>query len=67
MVPQAVEESGKQVGKIGAGPKVDDAAWQAMLIDVKYGPLDGLTQSLRKTWETSVISLNMLGNFDFIW
>jgi regulator of sigma E protease len=61
VVPQAVEESGKQVGKIGAGPKVDDAAWQAMLIDVKYGPLDGFTQSLRKTWETSVISLKMLG------
>ncbi len=61
VVPQAVDESGKQVGKIGAGPKVDDAAWQAMLIDVKYGPLDGLTQSLRKTWETSVISLKMLG------
>jgi regulator of sigma E protease len=61
VVPQAVAESGKTVGKIGAGPKVDEAAWQAMLTVVSYGPLEALTQSLRKTWETSVISLKMLG------
>ncbi len=61
VVPQAVAESGKTVGKIGAGPKVDEAAWQAMVTEVSYGPLEALTQSLRKTWETSVISLEMLG------
>ena len=61
VVPQAVAESGKTVGKIGAGPKVDEAAWQAMFTEVSYGPLEALTQSLRKTWETSVISLEMLG------
>jgi regulator of sigma E protease len=61
VVPQAVVESGKTVGKIGAGPKVDKAAWQAMFTEVSYGPLDALTQSLRKTWETSVISLEMMG------
>jgi regulator of sigma E protease len=61
VVPQAVAESGKTAGKIGAGPKVDEAAWQAMLTEVSYGPLDALTQSLRKTWETSAISLEMMG------
>jgi regulator of sigma E protease len=61
VVPQAVAESGKTVGKIGVGPKVDEAAWQTMLTEVSYGPLQALTQSLRKTWETSVISLKMLG------
>ncbi len=61
VVPQAVVESGKTVGKIGAGPKVDKAAWQAMFTEVSYGPLDALKQSLRKTWETSVISLQMMG------
>jgi regulator of sigma E protease len=61
VVPQAVAESGKTAGKIGAGPKVDEAAWQAMFTEVSYGPLDALTQSLRKTWETSVISLEMMG------
>ncbi|HTN94627.1 MAG TPA: RIP metalloprotease RseP [Gallionella sp.] len=61
VIPQAVSESGITAGKIGAGPKIDEAAWQAMYTDVSYGPLDALTQSLRKTWETSVISLKMMG------
>jgi regulator of sigma E protease len=61
VVPQAIAESGKTVGKIGAGPKIDEAAWQAMFTEVSYGPLAALTQSLRKTWETSVISLEMMG------
>ena len=61
VVPQAVVESGKTVGKIGAGPKVDDAAWQAMLTEVSYGPFEAFILSLRKTWETSIISLKMLG------
>src|SRR5574340_738317 len=61
VVPQAVAESGKTVGKIGAAPQVDHAAWQAMLTEVSYGPLEAFGRSLRKTWETSVISLKMLG------
>jgi len=70
VVPQGVAGSGPNnswpgtrntVGKIGAGPKVDDAKWQAMFTEVSYGPLEALTQSLRKTWETSVISLKMMG------
>ncbi len=61
VVPQAVTESGKAVGKIGAAPQVDRAAWQAMLIEVSYGPLEALERSLRKTWETTVVSLKMLG------
>ncbi|HEU0282384.1 MAG TPA: RIP metalloprotease RseP [Gallionella sp.] len=61
VVPQAVTESGKTVGKIGAAPQVDNAAWQAMFTEVSYAPFDALARSLRKTWETSVISLKMLG------
>jgi regulator of sigma E protease len=61
VIPQSVVESGKATGKIGAGPKIDEAAWQAMFTEVSYGPLESLTQSLRKTWETSFISLEMMG------
>jgi len=59
--PQSVEESGQQVGKIGAGPQVDKALWQALLIEVRSPPVEALGQSLRKTWDTSVISLKLLG------
>jgi regulator of sigma E protease len=61
VVPQSVTESGKAVGKIGAGPKVDEAEWKKMFTEVSYGPLDAMQQSLRKTWDTSAISLKMLG------
>jgi regulator of sigma E protease len=61
LTPRGVEESGVQVGKIGAGPKVDKAAWQAMLTEVSYGAGDALQHAMRKTWETSIISLKMMG------
>ena len=59
--PQSVEESGQQVGKIGAGPLVDKALFKALLTEVRYPPVEALGQSLRKTWDTSVISLKLLG------
>lgn len=61
VTPQPFTESGKVIGRIGAGPKVDEKAWQAMLTTVSYGPLDAFKRSLQKTWETSAISLEMLG------
>jgi regulator of sigma E protease len=32
-----------------------------MFTEVSYGPLDAFSQSLKKTWDTAVISLKMLG------
>ncbi|MDO8293201.1 MAG: RIP metalloprotease RseP [Gallionella sp.] len=61
LVPQSVTESGMKIGKIGVAPQVDNQVWQAMLTEVRYTPLDALVRALRKTWETSVISLKMLG------
>jgi len=61
LVPQSVTESGKKIGLIGIGPKVDERAWQAMVAEVRYGPLDAASRALRKTWETSAVSLKMLG------
>ncbi|MFA6972483.1 MAG: RIP metalloprotease RseP [Gallionella sp.] len=61
VIPQLVVESGKTVGKIGAAPKVDQAAIGAMFNEVSYGPLEAFRQSLKKTLDTAVISLKMLG------
>lgn len=61
IVPQAVTESGMSVGKIGAAPQIDEAAWQRIVTTVSYEPIDALSQALRKTWETSIISLKMMG------
>jgi len=61
VVPQSIVESGKSIGKIGAAPQVDLARWKSLLVDVNYGPFEAMARSLRKTWETSVITLKMLG------
>ena len=61
VVPQPVADAGKEVGRIGAAPRLDRAAWEATLTEVSYGPSEALGHALRKTWETSVISLRMLG------
>ena len=61
VIPEAVAESGKMIGRIGAAPKFDQKAWEAMTTTVSYGPLDAFGQSVSRTWETSFISLKMLG------
>jgi regulator of sigma E protease len=61
ITPEASTEAGKQVGKIGAAPKIDEREFAAMLVSVSYGPLQSVVQSLRKTWETGWISLKMMG------
>ncbi len=61
VVPQAVVESGKPIGRIGAAPQVDAAVLQALFVEASYAPAEALRLSMRKTWDTSVISLKMLG------
>jgi len=61
VVPQSVDESGIPIGKIGAAPQVDMAEWQSLMVDVNYALPEALARSLHKTWETSVITLKMLG------
>jgi len=61
LVPQTITESGRKIGLIGVGPKVDKHAWQAMFTEVSYAPVEALSRSLRKSWETTAISLKMMG------
>ncbi len=61
VTPQVVNESGKSVGRIGAGPKIDREAFAELMTVVTYGPVESLSKALHKTWDTSVFSLKMLG------
>lgn len=60
VVPETVTEGGQQIGRIGAAPRIDKNAFDAMLTEVSYPPLAALGAALRKTWETSVLSLRMM-------
>ena len=61
VVPETVDEAGQRIGKIGAGPKVDEAVLAALMTEVRYGPLDALWQGAAKTWEMSAFTLEMMG------
>ena len=61
VLPEAVNESGKQIGRIGAGPYIDPALLEGMRTEVRYAPIAALTHAIRRTWETSTLSLQMLG------
>ncbi len=61
VTPDATQQNGKAVGRIGAGPRVDPQAVKALFARVHYDPATALVKSLARTWETSVFSLNMLG------
>jgi regulator of sigma E protease len=54
VVPDAVEEAGQRVGKIGAGPRLDK-------VEVRYGPLESLWRGAAKTWDMSLFTLEMMG------
>lgn len=60
VTPDAITEAGKQVGRIGAAPLVDRAAFDVLLTEVKYPPLTALGEAMRKTWGTSALSLKMI-------
>ncbi|OHE59045.1 MAG: RIP metalloprotease RseP, partial [Thiobacillus sp. GWE1_62_9] len=61
VVPDTVEEAGQRIGKIGAGPKVDEAVLATLMTEVRYGPLDALWQGAVKTWDMSLFTMEMMG------
>jgi regulator of sigma E protease len=54
--PRVLSESGQQIGRIDAfvGEPVQ-------MVTVRYGPIEGLVQGTTRTWEVSVLTVQMLG------
>ena len=61
VVPDAVDEAGQRVGKIGAAPEVDESVMASLMTEVRYGPVDALWQGAVKTWDMSLFTLEMMG------
>jgi regulator of sigma E protease len=55
VAPASVDDKGKAIGRIGA-----EIADRPELIEVHYGPVEGLGLAFVRTWDTSVFSLHML-------
>lgn len=61
VIPDAVEEAGQRIGRIGAGPRIDEAMRAALMTEVRYGPLAAIWQGASKTWDMSLFTLEMMG------
>jgi len=61
VTPDSAVDDGRKIGRIGAAPRVDRSALAALIVEVRYGPLESFTRALAKTWDTSIFSLTMLG------
>jgi regulator of sigma E protease len=61
VVPKSTEEAGRKVGRIGIGPRDDPAARARMLVEMRFGLLGGLVRAVDQTWETSLLSVRMIG------
>lgn len=61
LTPAGVTENGKQIGRVGVGPKIDPALFESLRTEERYAPLQALGQAAEKTWDTALFSLKMLG------
>ena len=62
LTPEAVEESGETVGRIGAYVRLQDNEQHAtMRVVVRYGLIGAMPVALGKTWEMTTLTLRTLG------
>lgn len=61
IVPDAASEGAATIGRIGAGPQVDDAQVQRLITEVRYGPLASAGKAIQRMGEVSMFTLRMLG------
>jgi regulator of sigma E protease len=61
VTPESKHESGKTLGRIGAAPKIDEAAMKRLITEVRFGPFESVAKGVERTWEVSAFTLKMLG------
>ena len=61
ITPDGVTKDGQTVGRIGVQVQEDLAAREARFVTVSYPPIEALTRAVSKTWDTSILTLRMMG------
>ena len=61
LIVDEVSEGGERIGRIGIAVAAPEEAREAMFVIVSYGPLESLSKAVAKTWDTSVLTLKMIG------
>ncbi len=61
VTPDAASENGERIGRIGVAVAEPAPGGLSMFASVRYGPFEAAAKAVRQTWETSVLSLQMIG------
>jgi regulator of sigma E protease len=61
VVPRDADDRGVRVGRLGLIAKEGEGEEFNMMTEVRYGPVDASVKALVLTWETSALSLRMMG------
>ncbi len=59
--PSAVDEQGREIGRIGAAVRDGGQTREQMMITVRYGPVSAFAKALAETWDKSTFTLVMIG------
>jgi len=59
--PRLSEEGGQKVGRLGLMAREGQGEAFEMTTVVSYGPLESVSRALEQTWDTSILSLRMMG------
>jgi regulator of sigma E protease len=61
VLPELVDERGKPIARIGIAVRDVPELRSNLMITVSYGPIESLQRALAQTWDTSILSLRMIG------
>ncbi|UJP06043.1 MAG: RIP metalloprotease RseP [Nitrosomonas sp.] len=61
VTPESASENGKNIGKIGVAPATHQDEFNALLVTVRYPIGQAWSKAMEKTWETTSLTLRMLG------
>ncbi|MCB1893788.1 MAG: RIP metalloprotease RseP [Zoogloeaceae bacterium] len=61
VTPQLEQAGGRSVARIGVAVANDPGLRQRMFSTVRYGVVDALGKAFQQTWETSVLSVSVIG------
>ena len=60
-IPRLAEEGGQKLGRLGLMAREGHGEIFEMTTVVSYGPLVSIGRALQQTWDTSILSLRMMG------
>ena len=61
VVPSAVDENGRSIGRIGAALADAEDQREQMFVTVRYGLGKALSKSFGQTWDTAAMSVSVMG------